>query len=122
MNTIIIIGNLGADPEVKTSANGTKYARLRVATTEGSGDRKLTSWHNVTVWQQTAEFVEKYCKKGDRIAVTGKLHYSEWDKDGQKHRDAVIDSREVELLTPKGKPSVDAEETAQQVGGDGLPF
>jgi len=87
---VILVGNLGADPEVTTIDSGIKRARIRVATTETyknrNGDRtEHTEWHNITIWRGLAEVAEKYLRKGSKIYVEGRLRTREYnDKDGVK--------------------------------------
>jgi single-strand DNA-binding protein len=90
VNKVILVGNLGADPEVTTIDSGIKRARIRVATTETyknrNGDRtEHTEWHNITIWRGLAEVAEKYLRKGSKIYVEGRLRTREYnDKDGVK--------------------------------------
>ncbi len=90
-NLVLLIGNLGQDPEIKTTQNGKKFATLSVATSESwkdkdSGERKeKTEWHRVVVWvEHMAKFAEKYLRKGDTVHVEGKLQTRKWqDNDGK---------------------------------------
>lgn len=88
-NKVQLIGRLGFDPEVKTFNNG-QMARLSVATSEKYTNAKgeqieNTQWHNVIAWGKTAEIVEKYLRKGQEVAIQGKLETRQYeDKDGQK--------------------------------------
>ena len=87
VNKVILIGNLGNDPEVRTLENGTKVATLSIATSESYTDKdgnrqEQTEWHRVVYWRKTAEIVEKYVKKGSKIFVEGRLKTRSWtDKD-----------------------------------------
>lgn len=87
LNKVTLIGNVGADPEVRTTASGTKLAKLSLATsrtfTDRSGQRQeKTEWHRITFWDRMAEIVEQYVHKGDRMYVEGRLEYSQTE-DGQ---------------------------------------
>lgn len=87
VNKAILIGNLGADPEVKHLDSGTVVARLRIATGESYRDRdgnrqERTEWHNVVLWRRLAEVAEQYLKKGDQIYVEGRLQTRSYEKDG----------------------------------------
>ena len=79
VNKVILLGNLGKDPEVRTLEGGAKLARFSIATSESYTDRSTgekhtqTEWHNVVVWRGLAETAEKYLKKGDKIYIEGKL-------------------------------------------------
>lgn len=88
INKVILVGNLGADPEIRTLENGSKVARVSVATNENYQDKngdwqKITEWHNVTAWRRLAESAEKYMKKGQMVYVEGKLSTRKWqDQNG----------------------------------------
>lgn len=89
-NKVQLIGNLGADPEVKTTENGKKLARFSVATHDeyrtAKGEKvKETQWHNIVAWGKTADIVEKYFTKGKEVVIEGKLVNRTYnDKDGNK--------------------------------------
>lgn len=89
VNKVILIGNLGRDPEVRRLENGGIVANFPMATTESytdrsTGERKeITDWHNIVVWRGLAEVVEKYVRKGTKLYVEGRLKTRSWtDKDG----------------------------------------
>ena len=85
INKVILIGNVGADPEVRVLENGTKVARLRVATTERIFNpatqerRDHTEWHSVTLWRGLADVADKYIKKGSQVYIEGKIRSREWE-------------------------------------------
>lgn len=87
INKVILVGNLGADPEVRTLESGTKVANIRIATTESYRDKSgnwqdNTEWHNIVLWRYNAEKAEKFLKTGSQIYVEGKLRTRQWtDKD-----------------------------------------
>lgn len=91
INKVILIGNLGRDPELSYSQNGTARARFSMATSErfkdrqDGSDREEVEWHNVVVFGKTAENVGKYLTKGRSAYVEGKLKTRTYEKDGQKH-------------------------------------
>jgi single-strand DNA-binding protein len=90
VNKVILIGNLGADPELKYTPSQRPLCNLRIATTEvykdKSGQRQeKTEWHRVTVWGDQAENCNKYLSKGRSVYVEGRLQTRSYDKDGQKH-------------------------------------
>jgi single-strand DNA-binding protein len=98
VNKVILIGNLGADPELKYTPTQRPLCNLRIATTEvykdKSGQRQeKTEWHRVTVWGDQAENCNKYLAKGRSVYVEGRLQTRTYDKDGQKHyaTDVVAD-------------------------------
>lgn len=89
VNKVILIGNLGKDPEVRYLEGGTAVAKFTLATSENykdktTGEKKtLVEWHNIVVWRGLAEVAEKYLKKGSQIYIEGKLRSRQWqDKDG----------------------------------------
>ncbi len=91
VNKVILIGNLGRDPEVRTMQNGNKVANLNIATSESwrdkqSGERKeKTEWHRVVIFGNLAEIAEKYLKKGSKVYVCGSLQTRKWtDQSGQE--------------------------------------
>lgn len=105
INKAIILGNLGKDPEVRTLDNGMKVATITVATTEkgyttqsGQVIPDKTYWHNIVLWKQLAEVVEKYVSKGDKIYVEGKITSRSYDKNGTTVWITEIVAEKVELL------------------------
>lgn len=105
LNKVMLIGNVGMDPEVRYLDNSqTKVARLRLATTERYTDRngevrENTEWHTVTCWRKLADFVEKYVKKGSQIYVEGRLQTREWtDNTGAKRYSTEVSADNLQLL------------------------
>lgn len=109
LNKATLIGNLGADPEVRTTSNGSKVATLSVATgrqwKNQSGEKQeKTEWHRVVLWNTRfstlADVAEKYCKKGDKVYVEGSIEYRSWqDREGQTRYTTEINARELILLS-----------------------
>ncbi|HRH71040.1 MAG: single-stranded DNA-binding protein [Flavobacteriales bacterium] len=105
VNKVILIGNLGADPEIRHLQNGASVANFRLATSETYKDkttgerREQTEWHNVVAWRGLAEITEKYVRKGSKIYVEGKLRTRQWqDKEGQTRYTTEIVADEMTLL------------------------
>lgn len=96
VNKVILIGNLGADPEVRYMPSGDAVANIRIATSESWKDRNTgekqerTEWHNVVFFGKIAEIVKQYLHKGSKIYVEGKLRTRKWQKDGQDHYSTEI--------------------------------
>ncbi len=98
VNKVILIGNLGRDPEVRTMQNGSKVANLNLATSESwkdkaTGEKKeKTEWHRVVIFGQLADIAERYLKKGSKVYVSGSLQTRKWtDKDGaEKYTTEVV--------------------------------
>ncbi|MDZ4674764.1 MAG: single-stranded DNA-binding protein [Gemmatimonadota bacterium] len=112
LNKVILIGNLGADPEVRSTSNGGRVATLSVATSRRwkgkSGEQEeKTEWHRVILWNNKgsnlADIAERYCKKGDKVYVEGSVEYRTWqDKEGQTRYTTEINARELIMLGGKG--------------------
>ncbi len=104
INKVILLGNVGQDPEVRTLETGVKVARLRLATTERIFNRQTnetteyTEWHTITLWRGLAEVADKYVRKGSQIYVEGRIRSREWEKDGAKHYAIEIVADEMKLL------------------------
>jgi single-strand DNA-binding protein len=102
----VLIGNLGADPEVKTLPSGKSVAEFRMATSYGFGEKETTEWHRVVAWEKTADAVGKFLKKGSKVFVEGRIQSRSYDdKDGQKRFITEIIASEVKFLD--GKPKAD---------------
>ena len=103
LNKIMLIGNVGNDPDVRTTSSGTPIANMSLATTrkwkDGSGEQKeKTEWHRLTVWGKLVDVVERYVKKGDRLYVEGRIEYSESESDGQKKYWTNVNVLEMVML------------------------
>lgn len=111
MNKIMLIGNVGKDPEVKYVEQGVAVARLSLATTErgyalpnGTQVPDRTDWHNVILWRRLAEVVEKYVHKGDKLYIEGRVRYTTYDdKRGVRHNMTEIWADNMEMLSPKAQ-------------------
>lgn len=108
VNKVIIIGNLGADPEVKTVGQGMMVAQLRIATSENWTDKngqkqERTEWHRVNVWGKQAEHCGKYLSKGRQVYVEGKLQTRSWEDNGQKKYATDIVASTVQFLGGVGQ-------------------
>ncbi len=119
VNKVILVGNLGRDPEVRSFQSGDKVCNLSIATSEtwkdrASGERKeKTEWHRVAIYNQNlVTIAEKYLSKGSKVYIEGKLETREFEKDGQKRYSTEITIRnfggELTLLDGKGGPSGEA--------------
>ena len=115
LNKVILIGNLGADPEVRSTANGSRVATISLATSRTwknqAGERQeKTEWHRVILWNNRgnalADVVERYCKKGDKVYVEGSVEYRSWqDREGQTRYTTEITARDLILLSPRSADS-----------------
>ncbi len=106
VNKVILIGNLGKDPEVKFTPQGTAVAKITVATSSSYKDKQsgewkeTTEWHNVVLWQRTAEIAGEYLKKGSKVYIEGRLQTRSWDDktSGQKKYMTEVVANELVLL------------------------
>ena len=105
VNKVILIGNLGKDPEVRHLENGAAVANFSIATSENYKDRKTgekvsqTEWHNIVAWRGLAEIAEKYLKKGAKVYIEGKLKTRTWqDKDGNNRYSTEVITDNLTML------------------------
>ncbi len=140
INKVILIGNLGKDPEVRHLENGACVANFSIATSENYKDRKTgekvsqTEWHNIVVWRGLAEVTEKYLKKGDKVYIEGKLKTRSWkDQDGNNRYTTEIIADNLTMLgkSPENKLSANnpnqekntkTDEFSSPEDSDDLPF
>lgn len=120
INKVILLGNVGQDPEVRTLESGVKVVRLRLATTERMFNRQTnettdhTEWHTITLWRGLADVADKYVRKGSQIYVEGRIRSREWEKDGQRHFGFEIVADDMKLL---GRRQDGAQQGSTQQGG-----
>ena len=105
INKVILVGNVGVDPEIRTTESGVKVARVRLATTERIYNRQtnestdLTEWHTVTLWRGLADVADRYVRKGSQLYIEGRLRTREWtDKDNIKRYSTEILADDMKLL------------------------
>ena len=142
VNKVVLIGNLGADPEIRFTPSGVQVASANLATSESwndkSGERhERTEWHRLVLWRKLAEIAGQYLKKGSKIYVEGKLQTRNWDdQKGQRHYVTEVVVNNLEMLDGSGGPAeldmayagAKEEQAAVPVaagiqeGGDDLPF
>ena len=131
LNKVTLIGNLGADPEVRSTNNGSRVANLSLATsrqwTGQNGEKQeKTEWHRVICWNnkgaQLADLAEKFMKKGDKIYVEGRIEYRTWeDREKQTRYVTEVIAREVILLSPRGGGGEGAEFARAKAGAKAAP-
>lgn len=131
VNKVILVGNLGKDPEVRHLEGDKVIAKFPLATSESykdkSGNRmEQTEWHNIVVWKGLAEIAEKYLKKGTTIYLEGKIRTRNYEKDGVKHYTTEIVGDSFTILSKRENNSSAADDSASSetpaAGTDGLPF
>jgi single-strand DNA-binding protein len=110
LNKVMIIGNLGRDPELRYTASGQAVCDFSVATSETYTDRdgqkqERTEWHRVVVWARQAENCKRFLSKGSKVFVEGRLQTRDWeDKSGNKRSTTEIVAQNVQFLSSKGSP------------------
>ena len=117
VNKVILVGNVGRDPETKHLDKGVAVSNFSLATTENyiakTGEKvSNTEWHNIVAWRGLAEVVEKYVKKGSQLYIEGRIKTRNYEKDGVKHYVTEIYADELQLL---GKREGQAEMPGQTV-------
>jgi single-strand DNA-binding protein len=105
VNKVILVGNVGKEPDVKYTPSGVPVAKLSLATNERFKDKsgewqERTEWHNIVAWQRLAEIVGEYVAKGEKLYVEGRLHTSSWEdrQSGEKRSATEVIAEEVVLL------------------------
>ncbi len=127
VNKVILVGNLGKDPEVRHLENGTTVCSFSLATSESykdrtTGERKTnTEWHNIVLWRGLAEIAEKYLKKGDQVYIEGKLVTRSWEKDNVTRYTTEIVGRDLTMLGAKNTQQGDVGSASQGGGASSTP-
>jgi single-strand DNA-binding protein len=112
LNKIMLIGNLGKDPEMQVTAEGTPFTRFSLAvnrsyTTSGGEKVEETEWFNIVVWRQLAEICERYLHKGSKVYLEGRLSQRKYtDREGVQRTSVEVIASEMEMLSPRPVPSL----------------
>lgn len=137
LNKVMLIGNVGAEPEVRYVEQGVAVGSFRLATTDraytmqnGTQVPERTEWHNIVVWRKLAETVEKYVHKGDKLYIEGQIRTRSYDdRNGVKRYVTEVWADNMEMLSaPRqaqpapAQPQAPAAETPAQPENDGMPF
>ncbi len=128
INKVILVGNVGKDPEVRYSQSGTPVANFSLATNERFKDRggewqDRTEWHNIVAWQRLAEIVGEYVAKGSKVYVEGKLQTTSWEdrqSGARKYRTEIV-ARELLLLGPRGNGGGDHQDPTHDENNEDQP-
>ena len=127
VNKVILIGNLGADPEVKSLSSGTTVANFRIATTENrvnrSGEKvSTTEWHRIVAFGRLAEICGEYLNKGKQVYIEGRIRTRAWeDKDGNRRSTTEIIASQMQMLGAPGQP-IEASVSEKELDVDqGIP-
>lgn len=133
VNKVILVGNLGADPETRYMPSGDAVTNIRIATSESWKDKQTgeqqerTEWHRITFYKRLAEIAAEYLRKGSQVYVEGRLRTRTYDKDGQTHYSTEIIADNMQMLGSRSgagggrnddNGSVSRERTAPAGGGD----
>src|SRR5689334_588633 len=124
LNKVMLIGNLGKDPEVRYTASGTAVASFSIATSEKfknkSGEwEEKTEWHNITLWARLAEIAGEYLAKGKTVYIEGRLQTRKWqDKDGRDRYTTEIVGEKMQMLSGKGEGGGGRQRQSQGQGGN----
>lgn len=138
VNKVILIGNLGKDPEIQNFDKGVKKAAFSLATSETYRNREgqeieQTEWHNIVLWRGLAEVAEKYLRKGSQVYIEGRIRSRSYEKDGQKRYITEIEGETLNMLggrsnseqsgyTPAGNETNSVPPPAMPKEEDDLPF
>ena len=118
INKVILVGNLGQDPEVKFTAGGAAVTTLSIATSDSwkdkdSGmDKERTEWHRVVLWRRLAEIAGEYLKKGSKVYIEGQLQTRKWEQEGQTRYTTEIIARDIQFLDSRGSANTSSQEGA----------
>ena len=120
INKVILVGNLGQDPEVKYTAGGAAVTTLSIATSDSwkdkdtGEDQERTEWHRVVLWRRLAEIAGEYLKKGSKIYIEGQLQTRKWDQEGKTRYTTEIIAKDMQFLDSKGVSNNVVEDKADQ--------
>lgn len=126
-NKVILTGNVGKEPDIKTLGSGNAVANFSFATSETYKNKQgekvtNTSWHNIVIWGKLADVVEKYVKKGDHLYLEGKIQYRSWDdKDGNKKYITEIVCDVMEMYSKKDSSTALDPKQSKPSNNDGPP-
>ena len=130
INKVILVGNLGQDPEVKYTAGGAAVTTLSLATSESwkdkdtGSDQERTEWHRVVLWRRLAEIAGEYLKKGSKVYIEGQLQTRKWEQDGQTRYTTEVIGRDMQFLDSRGNSSANNtsyEDTNQDISSQSMP-
>jgi single-strand DNA-binding protein len=125
VNKVILVGNVGRDPEIKSLPSGTRLATFSLATTDrrskDENGNPRTEWHNLVVWDKLADVVERYVTKGKQLYIEGQIRTRSYEKDGQKKFFTEIHVQQMEMLGGGGGRSGDDSYSGGPSDGGGFP-
>ena len=124
LNKIMLIGNLGRDPELNVTAEGTPVTKFSLAVSrKTSSGEKETEWFNIVAWRQLAEICERYLHKGSKVYIEGRLTQRKYtDREGVQRMSVEVNASDMEMLTPKSASSGSESYSVAGVGDSNDPF
>jgi len=121
INKVIIVGNLGQDPEIKYTAGGAAVTTLSIATSDSWKDKdsgmeqERTEWHRVVLWRRLAEIAGEYLKKGSKVYIEGQLQTRKWEQEGQTRYTTEIIARDMQFLDSRGSSNNPATQKSSEM-------
>tara|TARA_B100001245_G_scaffold100271_1_gene72845 strand:- start:277 stop:717 length:441 start_codon:yes stop_codon:yes gene_type:complete len=121
INKVIIVGNLGQDPEIKYTAGGAAVTTLSIATSDSwkdkdSGmDQERTEWHRVVLWRRLAEVAGEYLKKGSKVYIEGQLQTRKWEQEGQTRYTTEIIAKDMQFLDSRGSSNNESTQKSSEM-------
>ena len=121
INKVIIVGNLGQDPEIKYTAGGAAVTTLSIATSDSwkdkdSGmDQERTEWHRVVLWRRLAEVAGEYLKKGSKVYIEGQLQTRKWEQEGQTRYTTEVIARDMQFLDSRGSSNNESTQKSSEM-------
>ena len=125
INKVILVGNLGRDPETRFMPSGGAVTNVSIATSKGwkdrdSGEQKeRTEWHRIVFFNKLAEIAGEYLKRGSKVYIEGELRTRDWEKDGQKHYTTEVVASEMQMLDSRGDMGGGGSSSGGQDSGQG---
>ena len=121
INKVIIVGNLGQDPEIKYTAGGAAVTTLSIATSdswkdkESGMDQERTEWHRVVLWRRLAEIAGEYLKIGSKVYIEGQLQTRKWEQEGQTRYTTEIIARDMQFLDSRGNSNTSSTQKSSEM-------
>ena len=128
INKVILVGNLGGDPEMRAMPNGNHVTNVSVATSKSWRDRESgeqrdrTEWHRIVFFNKLADIANQYLRKGSKVYIEGELRTQQWERDGQKHYTTEVVANEMQMLDSRGDMPPPDRSGGGQLGGSSDDF
>lgn len=122
MNKVILIGNVGREPEMCFIPNGQPVTDFSLAVSRKYNEENFTEWFKVTAWGKLAETTNQYVTKGMKVMVEGRIELEEWDSDDGKRSQMKVTASNVEFLSKSDKPQEEATTETDEIDPNDIPF